>query len=137
MIDIYTKSGNLSCRSAICWLQKNKISYKERRIHTNCPLNKIELEEILLLTSNGFDDILSFRSKIYKQIKGNFDNFSYEEAMELIIKNPNILRLPIIIDRERNKVGVGFHEDDIRCFLPRHYKKVMRKDYQKSLEYYS
>ncbi|WP_165007601.1 MULTISPECIES: Spx/MgsR family RNA polymerase-binding regulatory protein [unclassified Enterococcus] len=136
MIVIYTKGGNLSCRSAIHWFQNNKISYKERRIHTNCPLSKVELEGIVLLTPNGFDDILSRRSKIYKQIKDNFDNSSYEEALKLIVKNPNILRLPIIIDRKRSKMGVGFHEEDIRCFLPRHYKKVMRKDYQKSLDYY-
>lgn len=136
MIVIYTKGGSLSCRSAIHWFQNNKISYKERRIHTKFPLNRVELEEILLLTPNGFDDILSFRSKIYKQLKCNFDNSSYGKALELVVKNPNILRLPIIIDRERSKVVVGFHEEEISCFLPRHYKTVVRKDYQKRLEYY-
>lgn len=133
MIVIYTKSGNSSCCSAIHWFQNNKISYKERRIYTNCPLSKVELEGILLLSPNGFDDIISFRSKTYKQLKCIFDNLSYGKALELIVKNPNILRLPIIIDRKSSKMGVGFHEEDIRCFLPRHYKKIMRKDYQKSL----
>ena len=136
MIVIYTKSGNSSCCSAIHWFQNNKISYKERRIHTSCPLSKVELEGILLLSLNGFDDIISFRSKTYKQLKCIFDNLSYGEALELIVKNPSILRLPIIIDCERSKVGVGFHEEKISCFLPRHYKTVTRKDYQKRLEYY-
>lgn len=127
MIVIYNKSGNSSCCSAIHWFQNNKISYKERKIHTNCPLSKVELEGILLLSPNGFDDILSFRSKFYKKIKFNFDNSSNEEALGLIVKHSNILRLPIIIDCEKNKVEVGFHEEEISCFLPRHYKIVTRK----------
>ncbi len=46
---------------------------------------------------------------------------SVSELINLISKNPSLLRRPIIMDNKR--MQIGFNEDEIRAFLPRDYRK--------------
>ena len=42
--------------------------------------------------------------------------------MDLVQKNPGLLRRPIIMDEKR--LQVGYNEDEIRCFLPREVRAL-------------
>ncbi|WP_085993864.1 transcriptional regulator Spx [Oceanobacillus senegalensis] len=105
-----------STRKARKWFNNQEIPFVERNILKD-PLTVDELQEILRMTVDGTDEIISTRSKIYKDLNLDMDAIPLQELLELIHKHPRLLRSPIIIDEKR--LQVGYHEDDIRQFLPR------------------
>lgn len=105
-----------STRKAKQWFTKQGIEFTERNILKH-PLTVEELQGILRMTVDGTDEIISTRSKIYKDLNLDIESLPLQELLELIHKHPRLLRSPIIIDDKR--LQVGYHEDDIRQFLPR------------------
>lgn len=105
-----------STRKARQWFTKQGIEFTERNILRD-PLTVDELRAILRMTVDGTDEIISTRSKIYKDLNLDMDALPLQELLELIHKHPRLLRSPIIVDEKR--LQVGYHEDDIRQFLPR------------------
>ncbi|KKE77649.1 Spx/MgsR family RNA polymerase-binding regulatory protein [Oceanobacillus caeni] len=105
-----------STRKARQWFKDQDISFVERNILKN-PLTVNELQGILRMTVDGTDEIISTRSKIYKDLNLDMDAIPLQELLELIHQYPRLLRSPIIMDEKR--LQVGYHEDDIRQFLPR------------------
>ncbi|TQS74183.1 Spx/MgsR family RNA polymerase-binding regulatory protein [Ornithinibacillus gellani] len=105
-----------STRKAREWLMKNGITYEERNIKKD-PITIEELQMILGLTVDGTDEIISKRSKVFKDLDLDLDTLSLLELLNLIQKHPGLLRSPIIIDDKR--IQVGYNEYDIRQFLPR------------------
>ena len=105
-----------STRKAKQWFNKQSINYVERNILKN-PLTVSELQEILRMTVDGTDEIISTRSKVYKDLNLDIEALPLQELLELIHEHPRLLRSPIMVDDKR--LQVGYHEDDIRQFLPR------------------
>ena len=85
------------------------------------PLTNEELRNILALTENGTDDIISTRSKIFQKLNVDVEDLSISALIKLIEENPSLLRRPIILDKKR--MQIGFNEDEIRAFLPPAYRK--------------
>jgi len=110
-----------STRKAKKWLTKHDIPFMERNIN-KYPLTVPELREVLRLTVNGTDEIISTRSKVYKTLDFDIEALPLQELLELIYKHPGLLRSPIIIDEKR--IQVGYNEEDIRQFLPRKIRKL-------------
>ncbi|WP_445449084.1 Spx/MgsR family RNA polymerase-binding regulatory protein [Enterococcus lactis] len=127
MIVIYTTTSCASSRRVINWFQKENIPYIERKINKCHPITKIELKELLSLTESGFDDILCFRSKYYKEIRGEFEEYSLEEALNTIIENPSLLKKPIITDGK--KIEIGFSKESLRCFIPKNKRISKLRSY--------
>jgi len=90
------------------------------------PLTADELQQILLLTENGTDDLISTRSKVFQKLDIDLDELSVRQLIELIELYPSLLRRPIILDEKR--MQIGFNEDEIRAFLPRNYRKQELKN---------
>ncbi|ESS17429.1 putative arsenate reductase [Streptococcus mutans PKUSS-HG01] len=84
-------------------------------------MSRDELLKILSYTENGTEDIISTRSKVFQKLDIDVDELSVSELINLISKNPSLLRRPIIMDNKR--MQIGFNEDEIRAFLPRDYRK--------------
>lgn len=105
-----------STRKARKWFKDQDIHFVERNILKK-PLTVEELQGILRMTVDGTDEIISTRSKIYKDLNLDMDALPLQELLELIHEHPRLLRSPIIMDEKR--LQVGYHEDDIRQFLPR------------------
>ncbi|EAC9345732.1 Spx/MgsR family RNA polymerase-binding regulatory protein, partial [Listeria monocytogenes] len=108
----------------------NELPFKERNIFSD-PLNSDELMEILSLTKNGTEDIISTRSKVYQKLDIDLEELKLEELLSLIEKYPNLLKRPIILDE--NKLQVGYNEEDIRKFVPRNLRKIIFKRRQTEL----
>ncbi len=130
MISLYTTPSCTSCRKARAWLTENELPFKERNIFSD-PLNSDELMEILSLTKNGTEDIVSTRSKVYQKLDIDLEELKLEELLSLIEKYPNLLKRPIILDE--NKLQVGYNEEDIRKFVPRNLRKIIFKQRQTEL----
>ena len=116
MVTLYTSPSCTSCRKAKAWLEEHDIPYKERNIFSE-PLSIEEIKEILRMTEDGTDEIISTRSKSFQKLDVNLETLPLQDLFQLIQDNPGLLRRPIIIDEKR--LQVGYNEDEIRRFLPR------------------
>jgi regulatory protein spx len=121
MVDLYVSPSCTSCRKAKAWLQENGIPFKERNIFSE-PLNIDEIKNILRMTEDGTEDIISKRSKAYSKLNVDLDELPMKQLYKLISKNPGLLRRPIIVDEKR--LQVGYNEDEIRRFLPRQVREL-------------
>ncbi len=126
MIRIYTTPSCSSCRKAKKWLEEHKIPYEEKNLFSH----KITLEDISFMlknAENGFEDIISTRSKIFKEQSLEPNSMTVNELKNFILENPSILKRPIIIEDE--KMQVGYNDEEIRVFVPKRLRDyVMCKD---------
>lgn len=127
MLNLYTSPSCTSCRKAKAWLKEHDISCKERNIFAN-PLNKEEIMQVLRMTENGTEEIISTRSRTFQNLKINLDDLSIDQLIDLVEKNPSLLRRPIIMDDRR--LQVGYNEDEIRRFLPRKVRRLELEEIQ-------
>jgi len=128
MVTLYTSPSCTSCRKARIWLEEQSIPYKERNIFSE-PLSLEEIKEILRMTEDGTDEIISTRSKIFQKLNIDLDSLPLQQLYDLIQKNPGLLRRPIILDEKR--LQVGYNEDEIRRFLPRKVRTYQLLEAQK------
>ena len=116
MVTLYTSPSCTSCRKARAWLEEHNIPFEERNIFSN-PLNVDEIKQILQMTEDGTEEIISKRSKIFQDLDIDLDELPLQKLYTLIQNNPGLLRRPIMMDSKR--LQVGYNEDEIRRFLPR------------------
>jgi regulatory protein spx len=88
-----------------------------------------EIKEILRMTEDGTDEIISTRSKTFQKLDVNLDAMPLQDLFGLIKENPGLLRRPIIIDEKR--LQVGYNEDEIRRFLPRRVRTFQLREAQR------
>lgn len=128
MVTLYTSPSCTSCRKAKAWLEDHEISFEERNIFSE-PLSLNEVKEILRMTEDGTDEIISKRSKAYQELNLNLDMMSLQTLYEKISEHPGLLRRPIIADEKRFQVG--YNEDEIRRFLPRTVRTYQLQEAQR------
>ncbi|WP_334116236.1 transcriptional regulator SpxA [Ligilactobacillus sp.] len=121
MVTLYTSPSCTSCRKARAWLKEHNIPYAERNIFSD-PLSVDELKQILQMTEDGTEEIISTRSKVYQDLHVNIDDLSLKDLLDLVQRHPGLLRRPIIMDEKR--LQVGYNEDEIRRFLPREVRAL-------------
>ncbi|GIN40617.1 transcriptional regulator SpxA [Heyndrickxia oleronia] len=128
MVMLYTTPSCGSCRKAKAWLEEHHIDYIERNIISRS-ITVDELKSILRLTEDGVTEIISTKSKTFQELNINIDELSLNELYNLIIKHPQMLRRPIILDEKR--LQVGYNEEEIRKFLPRKIRTFLNLELQK------
>lgn len=121
MVTLYTSPSCTSCRKARAWLEANAIPYKERNVFKE-PLTRDEIKNILRMAEDGTEEIISMRSKLFSELDISFDDLSLGELIEMIQKQPALLKRPLIIDEKR--IQVGYNEDEIRRFLPHEVRQA-------------
>lgn len=122
MVTIYTTPSCSSCRKAKKWLDDYKIEYQEK----NLMVTKISDKDINLMlknADNGFEDIISKRSKAFQENNLDVDDMTVSELKKFIIENPSVLKRPIIVDD--NKMQVGYNDEDIRIFVPKRLREII------------
>lgn len=116
MIQIYTTPSCASCRKAKKWFDQYNIPYSEKNIFS-IKLSKEDIFRMLANSENGFEDIISTRSKIFREKKLEPDQMSVQALVSFIIEYPSVLKRPIIINE--NELQVGYNNEDITIFLPK------------------
>lgn len=114
MIVIYSSPGCASCRKVKSWLNEHNLIYVEKNILTTM-LTSIEIKYLLLRSENGSDDIISKRSKVIVNNKIDIDAFTTDQLVAFIIKNPSVLRRPILISE--NFFQVGYDAEEIETLI--------------------
>ncbi|WP_283678905.1 transcriptional regulator Spx [Lentilactobacillus sp. Marseille-Q4993] len=120
-VEFYTTPSCTSCRKAKSWLDENQVPYRERNIFAN-PLTKDELKKILILSEEGTEGLISTRSFAFNQYRDKLADMTIDELLDLLSSHPEMIRRPIMVDNKR--LQIGFNDDEIRRFLPRHIRKV-------------
>ncbi len=120
MIQIYTTPSCASCRKAKKWFDQYKIPYSEKNIFS-IKLSKEDIFKMLANSENGFEDIISTRSKIFKEMQLNPDTMSVQELVDFIINYPSVLKRPIILNE--TELQVGYNNEDITIFLPKELRR--------------
>jgi regulatory protein spx len=142
MITIFTTPSCSSCRKAKKWLDVHKISYEEKNLF-NQRITEDDIDRMLENAENGFEDIISTRSKIFKEQSLDVEDMKISELKEFIIENPSVLKRPIIIDGD--KMQVGYNDEEIRVFIPKRLRELImcvdcpqgeHCDYQSALKRY-
>lgn len=128
MVTLYTSPSCTSCRKAKSWLEEHDINYMERNIFSE-PLSIDEIKEILRMTEDGTDEIISTRSKAFQELNTSLDALPMQELYEMIRDNPGLLRRPILVDDKR--LQVGYNDDEIRRFLPRKVRSFQLQEAQR------
>lgn len=131
MVTLFTSPSCTSCRKAKAWLEDNNIPYTERNIFSEA-LTLDEVKQILRMTEDGTDEIISTRSKTFQKLNVDIDSLPMNELYALIMDNPGMLRRPIIIDHKR--LQVGYNEDEIRRFLPRKVRTLHLEEAKRMAE---
>ncbi len=120
MIKILYSSNCYSCKKAINFFTENNIEVIKVNL-TKSKLNEALFKDILSLTLNGFEDIISPRSKYIINNKIDINSLHTNEVVRLVIERPNILRRPIIVQYNRSnkpyRLLVGYNSEDILIFL--------------------
>lgn len=126
MIKVYYLSSTNSGRKAMKWLENHNLQYVDRKITKKNPVEGHEIKKILALAENGFDDLINSRTKKFQALEIDENECSTEYLIEILIKNPSMIKLPIIIDEK--KIVIGFNEREIRCFLSKEYRRTQLLD---------
>ncbi len=135
MITIFTTPSCSSCRKAKKWLDEYKITYKEKNLF-NQPITEEDIDYMLENAENGFEDIISTRSKIFREKNLNVEDMKISELKSFIIENPSVLKRPIMI--EGSKLQVGYNDEEIRVFIPKRLRELImctNCPYEKSCDY--
>ncbi|HHO81599.1 MAG TPA: Spx/MgsR family RNA polymerase-binding regulatory protein [Bacillaceae bacterium] len=100
----YTYPSCTSCRKTKEWLNRHGIPYEERHIFRDPP-SPDELKEMFRLTTEGTDELLSKRSQVFKSLGVDIENLRFTELLELLHREPRLLRRPIITYGDHLIVG--------------------------------
>ena len=93
-------------------MQAKKVAFEEREYGKN-PFSEKELRE--LVADVPVENVLNSRNELYRQRNMKQKPPSKEEAIKLILKEPNLLRRPVIV-KGKKKI-LGFNESEVAELL--------------------
>lgn len=122
MIYVFALAGCASCRKMTSWLKDHDIPYVERTIKKNPTrdknrITKAEILQLLKMTEEGADDVISRRSTAFGAIEHCYDSMSLMELVEFIYANPTCMKRPILV-RQQSLI-IGYDADELTSLIPR------------------
>lgn len=90
-------------------MQTKKVPLEEREYGKN-PLTEMELREII--GDDSIENFLNTRTPLYREKNMKQRSPSKEEAIRLMLKDPNLLKRPVIIRGKKKQTG--FNEAKIK-----------------------
>jgi Spx/MgsR family transcriptional regulator len=93
-------------------LQSKKIDFDEREYGKN-PFTEKELRD--LIGDDPIEPFLNTRTPLYREKNMKHKPPSKDEAINLMLKDPNLLKRPVII--KGKKKLTGFNEADVKQLL--------------------
>ena len=93
-------------------MQAKKVDFGEREYGKN-PFTEKELKEII--GDDPIERFLSTRTSLYKERNMKQKPPSKDEAIQLMLKDPNLLKRPVII--KGKKKLTGFNEAEVKELL--------------------
>lgn len=110
-LKIYEYSKCSTCRNALKFLDKHKITYEKVDITTQAPSIR-ELEKMLELKDGNIKLLFNTSGEVYRSMKisEKLPGLSKIDALKLLASNGRLVKRPFVIG---NGIGlVGFKEDE-------------------------
>jgi len=117
MVVVYTANGDKSSRIIRKYLKENKVEYIEKDLG-KVALEKKEIQYLLSKTDNGFEDLISTRSKYLKENKIDFNDLTMKEAIDIVSEHPTVLKRPILLTEKFFKIG--YDQEEFEDFKKRY-----------------
>lgn len=95
------------------WFDAHNIEYQNYLVRHQ-PLTPEVIHKLLLLSPNGFDDLLHRRHSMSEHEL--LLNMSVKQLTSYVIAHPTLLKYPIIYDEQ--KLMVGWNADEVGKFIP-------------------
>lgn len=121
MIRYYYSTSCNSCRKGRHWLKHHNLVFEEINFITHPP-TRSELLHMFYLSDDGPEALISKRGDAYKDLGVDTSRLTMDKLVDFIQAHPQILRRPLIVDQTH--LQIGYNEDDICQFLPRHIRKA-------------
>ena len=93
-------------------MQSKKVDFEERDYGKN-PFTEKELREII--GDSAIENFLNTRTPLYRERNMKQKPPSKDEAIKLMLKDPNLLKRPVIIKGKRKLTG--FNEAEVKELL--------------------
>ena len=119
MITLYTRPSCTSCRKAKAWLDYHNLPYTEINVSKFKP-STADLFKILALSEDGVFNLISRRGRAFRALNIDISDMHLDQLVVFLSEHSNVLKLPIIFDNRR--LQIGFNEDNVRQFIPRHIR---------------
>lgn len=122
MIRLYYNLSNSSCKKAMQWFKDHDLPVIEKRVSK---ITRRDLLRSLELSETGFPTLLKSSHRCELEVKWKLEtalSLSFNEAVNFILENTEILKVPLILDE--NKLVLGYNTETIRVFVPRVYRNV-------------
>ncbi len=115
---IYTVEKNTSFRKAAKWFTDHEIPFREVCISKDT-FTKEDFKKLLQLTDDGLSELIKRTAD-----KELIEELALSKALELLIDDPLLLRSPIICNQKI--IRIGFHDQEIRTFIPREQRVLQQ-----------
>lgn len=124
MVILYYGKSSSTSRQAVAWFEDLGIEFIKKRIEH---ISRKDLIRILSLSENGFPDLLKRatgkRIQI-NEVKKHLNQSSFDEAVDYLLENMDIIKVPIIFDE--HKLLIGYNMESIRMFITKDHRKGKR-----------
>lgn len=121
MITVYSGRSSRTSRQAVAWFEEYKIQFSKKKIDQ---MTRADLVHILSISEKGFSDILKNAqgsgTRIHKA-RNYISVLNFDEAIDFLMSHLEILRVPIIFDKQR--LVIGYNPESIRVFTLKEYRK--------------
>lgn len=122
MIVFYYNISNGSCRKAMSWFSEHGIVVDTKKVES---ISRTDLVTALCLSERGFTDLLKNRNisnSTLKNVITNILSMSFNDAVDFILDNPDVLKVPLIVGE--NKLVLGYNSEDMRVFISRSQREL-------------
>lgn len=128
-IKVYLVNSNTVTRKIRLFLQSYNLEFE------TCVINRHNFTyedflEILMLTEDGVKEIISERSKAYSDLKEqdgfDIDELKLSELYELMMDKPSLIKTPIVISKDENRLVVGDNSEKLVKIVPKSIRKANR-----------
>lgn len=121
MITLYYGTSSKVSRQASAWFSEHGIEVKRIRIEF---ITKKDLIHILSLTDKGFRDVLkrtTANDVRMQKVRLHLQSLQFDEAIEFLLEKPSLLKVPISVTD--NKLFIGYNSEQMRMFIPQHFRR--------------
>lgn len=108
MIKFYFHTNNPAKRRAEKWLTKHGLDFQSRNLNKD-PLTRDEVLQLLELSPDGTETLVSERSKATKELYAKHPAPTMNQLIDAIQETPQILKSPLIVSG--HKMLTGFNAD--------------------------
>lgn len=121
MIKVYGKKSCNSTKKALEWFNKYQVDVDVYKLSL---INREDLIEALSKGSIGLDGLVKSSSRVSSQNQKKLkklQDMGFNEGIDYLIENPNLLQTPVIIGKKISLIG--YNSEELRHFLSRKYRR--------------